>query len=139
MNDFLFQCVSKKTMNVAISQNEEFNNRLKKHLLDMNDIEIEYRDNAPIFSLTPFVQVNIHQNCDSYYVVVIPDFQFNQFERFVPTLKGIFFDYNEETGYIVFYNSKNNGRKIEENRRIRRRLRRKIFQFSRLGQFIQGY
>ena len=52
MNDFLFQCVSKKTMNVAISQNEEFNNRLKKHLLDMNDIEIEYRDNAPIFSLT---------------------------------------------------------------------------------------
>lgn len=108
MNDFLFQCVSKKTMNVAISQNEEFNNRLKKHLLDMNDIEIEYRDNAPIFSLTPFVQVNIHQNCDSYYVVVIPDFQFNQFERFVPTLKGIFFDYNEETGYIVFYNSKNN-------------------------------
>ena len=57
MNDFLFQCVSKKTMNVAISQNEEFNNRLKKHLLDMNDIEIEYRDNAPIFSLTPFVPV----------------------------------------------------------------------------------
>ena len=108
MNDFLFQCVSKKTMNVAISQNEEFNNRLKKHLLDMNDIEIEYRDNAPIFSLTPFVQVNIHQNCDSYYVVVIPDFQVNQFGRFVPTLKGIFFDYNEETGYIVFYNSKNN-------------------------------
>lgn len=108
MNDFLFQCVNKKTMNVAISQNEEFNNNVKAHLLDMTESDLVYKDMATIFSITPFVQVNIHQNIDSYYVIVIPDFQYNQFERFIPTLKGIFFDLDESSGDITFYNSKTN-------------------------------
>lgn len=114
MNDFLFQCVGKKTMNVNISKNVEFNNRLKKHIEEMTDTELEYCDEAPLFSLTPFVQVNVHQNIDSYYVIVIPDFHFSQFERFIPTLKGIFFDYEEGSGNITFYNSKNNEFLLQE-------------------------
>lgn len=103
MQEFYFQCVKKDTMYIGITTNEEFNKRILEKLLSSNENDFSYKDEAQIFDSTPFVEVNVHENLDSYYVLVMPDYQISQFEKYIPTLKGIFFDYDKACEIITFY------------------------------------
>ncbi len=103
MQEFYFQCVKKDTMQVGITNDEQFNQRLLEKLLNSKLKEFSYKDNAQLFDSAPYVEVNVHENEDSYYVIVMPDYQISQLEKYVPTLKGIFFDYDKSCDYISFY------------------------------------
>lgn len=103
MQEFYFQCVKKDKMEIGISPDEAFNKRIYDKLLSMTENELSFKDEAPIFESTPFVEVDVHQNEDSYYVIVIPDHQISKFEKFIPTLKGLFFDYDKECELITIF------------------------------------